>query len=78
MSDIIGTISAGRLTGSVGSTGNVSGVMSGGISRIGNSRDYNVLDNHPSIESVELVGDRKLSEFGLSIASNIDVISLFE
>ena len=43
MSDIIGTISAGRLTGSVGSTGNVAGTMSGGISRIGNSRDYNVL-----------------------------------
>jgi len=35
--------------------------------------DYLDLDHKPSIEGVELVGDRLLSEFGLSGGDNVNV-----
>lgn len=40
--------------------------------------DYNKLINHPSIENVELVGNRKISDFGVGTAANADILSLFK
>jgi hypothetical protein len=40
--------------------------------------DYNLLNHHPSIENVELVGNRSMSEFGLGKAANTDILSLFK
>jgi hypothetical protein len=40
--------------------------------------DYNLLIHHPSIENVELVGNRSMSEFGLGKAANTDILSLFK
>lgn len=45
---------------------------------VGGTKDYEALENKPSIEGVELLGDRKLSEFGVSKASNLDIINLFK
>lgn len=44
---------------------------------IGNNNYIN-LENKPSIEGVELIDDRKLSEFGILLAENSDIDSLFE
>lgn len=42
------------------------------------NHDYSQLSNHPSIENVELVGNRSMSEFGLGKAANTDILSLFK
>lgn len=39
--------------------------------------DYERLNNKPSIEEVELSGDKKLAEFGLSSISNTSILDLF-
>lgn len=39
--------------------------------------DYEKLRNKPSIESVELVGDKKLTEFGVSSIGNAAILDLF-
>ena len=39
--------------------------------------DYAKIINKPSIEDVELVGNREMSEFGLGIATNEQIESLF-
>jgi len=40
--------------------------------------DYETLRNKPSIEGVELVGDKELTEFGMSIVSNVKILDLFD
>lgn len=80
MSDINGTVEGpGIIDTTVDDGGTVRGTLSSGILRIvqPSVNDYEMLVNHPYIESVELVGDRRLSEFGVTFASNIDVIRLF-
>lgn len=42
------------------------------------TNDYNELINHPSIEGIELVGDRLLSEFGETPLSNVEIKSIFD
>ena len=44
---------------------------------IGGNRNYEKLTNKPSIESVELVGDKKLTEFGVSAIGNAAILDLF-
>lgn len=39
--------------------------------------DYERLNNKPSIEEVELSGDKKLAEFGLSSIGNAAILDLF-
>lgn len=40
--------------------------------------DYNLLNNRPTIENVELVGNKSMSELGLGKAINSDILSLFK
>ncbi|WP_173327824.1 hypothetical protein [Eubacterium pyruvativorans] len=40
--------------------------------------DYNHLANLPSIESVELKGDRSFSDFGMSVVKNTDILNMFK
>lgn len=42
------------------------------------NNDYVNLKNKPSIEGVELNGDKNLNEFGINLASNEDIDKLFE
>lgn len=44
---------------------------------VGGTADYEKIRNKPKIESVELVGDRKLEEFGMTKAQNTDILGLF-
>lgn len=40
--------------------------------------DYNDLDNIPSINQVELIGDKSFDELGLEEASNTEILNLFK
>lgn len=40
--------------------------------------DYNLLNNRPTIENVELVGNKSISDLGLGKAANSDILSLFK
>jgi len=40
--------------------------------------DYVKILNKPTIEGVELVGDRKIEEFGCDVATEEDIDALFE
>lgn len=39
--------------------------------------DYEGIDNKPSIEQIELIGNRELRDFGITIVSEEDIINLF-
>lgn len=41
-------------------------------------KDYQNLENKPQIESVELVGNKHLEEFGITECSSMDIINIFE
>lgn len=43
----------------------------------GGTKDYEKLENKPRIEEVELVGNRKLEDFGMDLASRYDIAMLF-
>lgn len=43
----------------------------------GGTRDYELLDNKPRIEEVELVGNKELDDFGMGTASYYDIAQLF-
>ena len=43
----------------------------------GGTRDYERLDNKPRIEEVELVGNKKLDDFGMGTASYYEIAQLF-
>lgn len=40
--------------------------------------DYNALTNKPSIEGVELVGNRQLEEIGVNEATAQEILDIFE
>ena len=42
------------------------------------SNDYNELDNKPSINGTQLVGDRSLSEFGIYTITAEDILRIWE
>ena len=42
------------------------------------SDDYEVLINKPKIESVELIGNKTLEDFGLEECSNDDILAMFQ
>ena len=48
-----------------------------GASGAGGTTDYERLRNKPSIESVELMGNKDLSDFGVSVATDYDIALLF-
>lgn len=41
-------------------------------------KNYENLENKPQIESVELVGNKHLEEFGITECSSMDIINIFE
>lgn len=41
-------------------------------------KDYNILDNKPQIESVELIGNRELEEIGVDHLSIEDLIHILD
>ena len=43
----------------------------------GGVSDYDALTNRPRIEGVLLTGNRAISEFGPTVATNQDILSLF-
>lgn len=44
---------------------------------IGGTTDYERLRNKPTIEDVELVGNKKLAEFGIQRIGNAAILNLF-
>ena len=42
------------------------------------ARDYRDLSSKPTIDGVELVGNKKLSDFGLGIVTNKAILDLFK
>ena len=65
---------------SQGSTVTVTDPFAGGVAvsaRPGSGRDYEALYNKPSIEGVELIGDKALDDFGMGTVSNVQILDLF-
>lgn len=58
----------GRVSGSISPVGRVSGSISPA-----RERDYNALQNKPSIEGVELVGNKTFPQLGLDTATQAEV-----
>lgn len=65
-----------NLTGTVEGVSNIDGDVSIPIN-VGTS-DYNKLKNIPSIESVELRGNKTLQELGIEECGNQDILNLFK
>ena len=42
------------------------------------TKDYEELENKPRINSVELIGDRQLSEVGIDKITNAEILNLLE
>lgn len=42
------------------------------------TKDYEELENKPKLNSVELVGDRQLSEVGVDKITNAEILNLLE
>lgn len=42
------------------------------------TKDYEELENKPKLNSVELVGDRQLSEVGINKITNAEIFNLLE
>ena len=40
-------------------------------------KNYNELSNKPSIEQVELIGNKNFSDLGLETMSNIEILTMF-
>ena len=40
-------------------------------------KNYNELSNKPSIEQVELVGNKNFSDLGLETMSNMEILTMF-
>ena len=40
-------------------------------------KNYNELSNKPSIEQVELVGNKNFSDLGLETMSNLEILTMF-
>lgn len=54
---------------------NVKSIDQGGVI-VDGTRDYELLDNKPSIESVTLIGNKTLPEFGLNNITNVELAGL--
>lgn len=69
--NLIGRLSAGSMRGQL----NAEGQMTGGLSvpKTSTTKDYNALANKPQIESVELVGNKSMSELGVETLSNSEI-----
>lgn len=65
-----------NLTGTVEGVSNIDGDVSIPIN-VGTS-DYNKLKNIPSIESVELRGNKTFEELGIEECGNQDILNLFK
>lgn len=70
-----GALSSGTLNGSMSSTETLSATVSIPKS-IGGSNDYEKLKNKPSIESVELSGNKTFEELGLSSLDADDLLEI--
>ena len=53
----------------------VFGIGVGEITRI-TENDYNLLNNKPSIETVELIGDKSFEELGMMALTNMEIEQL--
>lgn len=42
------------------------------------TKDYEALENKPRLNSVELIGDRQLSEVGIDKITNAEIFNLLE
>ncbi len=42
------------------------------------TKDYEELENKPKLNSVELIGDRQLSEVGIDKITNAEILNLLE
>lgn len=49
----------------------------GGTGSSSGTSDYNKLKNKPSIEHVELIGDKSFAELGLENMDNMEILSIF-
>lgn len=77
MNEVTGYIqSGGNLTGQLEGPAAITGSPSTGITRV-YVRDYERLDNLPSIEDVTLIGNRSLTDFGMGFADAYDIHQLF-
>lgn len=79
VTELHGSLSFGEsLHGSLSFGGSLRGSLGfDGISVVENT-DYEQLENKPSIEGVELVGDRTLGEFGERPLSNVEIKTVFD
>lgn len=66
-----GTISAASLKGKLNTEMRIGGGLS--IPKTSTTKDYNTLTNKPKIESVELVGNKSMSELGVETLSNSEI-----
>lgn len=73
---MIGSIeNLGSLTGTLSDTGHLEGTMS--IPKaIAAIRDYEKLDNKPSIEQVTLIGNKNFEDLGLSAMTADDLLEI--
>ena len=76
---------ASSLEGSLRPSGVVGGVLQGEGDLWGEilnpttvyMRDYNVLDNKPSINGVTLIADKSIEELGVNPMSNLEILDIF-
>lgn len=52
--------------------------LNGVIVNHGETKDYEKLENKPKLNSVELIGDRQLSEVGIDKITNAEIFNLLE
>ena len=52
--------------------------LNGVVVNHGETKDYEKLENKPKLNSVELVGDRQLSEVGINKITNAEILNLLE
>lgn len=71
---------SGRVSPEAAISGNVSGskTMTGRASVSAGTNDYEKLLNIPSIESVQLKGNKTFEDLGLAECSNLDIDNLFK
>lgn len=81
---LYGTLTTNTVSGAITPGNTISGVLTvdrleGTLtvpSSIGGVKDYEKLTNKPSIETVELIGDKSFEELGLEALSNSDLMEL--
>lgn len=58
-----------KVTGTVSPKKSVKGLLNA-AKTVGGTRDYNDLDNKPSINTITLIGDKSFSDLGLQPMTN--------